>query len=258
MSLPIKLASTFLLFPANLLLPAALGLFLRHRWRRSIWLTWSALILLWLFSSHAGALLLVEPLEAQSPAIINIASLPSTIQAIVVLSAGRQSHAPEYSNQDVPNYMELPRLQYAARLHRLSHLPLLLTGGKSDNTAESEAEVMARSLRDDFGVPSRWLENEAMDTAQNASLSAAILRQAGIQHVLLVTDAIHMPRALESFRRTGLEVTPAPTVFLHRELFSLYDYLPSSEGLRRSNYALHEWIGLLWYTLRDKVTSKVR
>jgi len=247
MALLIKLASTFLLFPANLLLLAALGLLLRHRWRRAIWFSWSGLALLWLFSTRAGALLLVAPLEAQSTAL---AAVPANAQAIVVLGAGRQSNAPEYHHRDAPGYLALARLQYAARLQRESHLPVLVTGGKTDDSTESEAEVMARSLREDFGVAVRWQENEAHDTVQNAALSAAILRQAGIQHVLLVTDAVHMPRALASFQRTGLDVLPAATVFFSHERRGPYDYLPSGEGLRRSNYALHEWIGLAWYKIR--------
>ncbi|WP_237719863.1 YdcF family protein [Herbaspirillum sp. CF444] len=250
MQLPIKLASTFLLFPANMLLLAALGLLLRHRWRRAIWLSWCALALLWLFSTRAGALLLLAPLEAQSPAIADVGNLPSTAQAIVVLGASRQSQAPEYNHQYVPNYLALARLRYAAKLHRDTRLPVLITGGKTNDATESEAEVMARSLRDDFGVTARWLENEAMDTAQNASLSAILLRQAGIQRIMLVTDAMHMPRALASFQKTGLEITAAPTVFFSHERLVPYDYVPSGEGLRRSNYALHEWIGLLWYKLR--------
>ncbi|WP_050475807.1 YdcF family protein [Herbaspirillum rhizosphaerae] len=249
MSLLIKIASALLLFPANLLLLAALGLLLRHRCRRAIWLSWAALALLWLFSTRAGALLLVAPLEAQAAAL---AGVPRTAQAIVVLGARRQSNAPEYGNRDAPGYLALARLQYAARLQRASRLPLLVTGGKTDDAAESEADVMARSLQDDFGVTVRWRENDANDTAQNASLSATMLRQAGVQRIVLVTDAIHMPRALASFRKTGLEITPAPTVFFSRERLSLYDYVPSGEGLRRSNYALHEWIGLLWYKLSDK------
>lgn len=249
MSLFIKIASTLLLFPANLLLSAALGLALRHRCRRAIWLSWGALALLWLFSTRAGALLLVAPLETQTAALNGV---PPAAQAIVVLGARRQSNAPEYGDRDAPGYLALARLQYAARLQRISRLPLLVTGGKTDNATESEADVMARSLQDDFGVTVRWQENDANDTAQNASLSAAMLRQAGVQRILLVTDAIHMPRALASFRKAGLETIPAPTVFFSRERLSLYDYLPSGEGLRRSNYALHEWIGLLWYKLSDK------
>lgn len=69
MTMLIQLASSFLLFPANLLLLAAAGLWLRRRWRYAHWLSWGALALLWLFSTRVGALLLVTPLEIQTPAL---------------------------------------------------------------------------------------------------------------------------------------------------------------------------------------------
>ena len=84
---------------------------------------------------------------------------------------------------------------------------------------------------------------------QNAVLSAAILRNAGIQRVVLVTQAFHMPRAVRLFRAAGLEVVPAPTQFktAGRSPLGPLDLLPQSNALRNSYYALHEWLGLLVY-----------
>lgn len=246
----VKFFSALLLFPLNLLLLAALGLLLQRRWHRAVWLTWTALALLFMFSTRVGTMLLTAPLEVQNPAL---SVIPSTAQAIIVLGGGRQSNAPEYGNRDMPGYAALARLQYAAHLHRASGLPILVTGGKPDGSTESEAAVMARSLHDDFGVATRWLEQASDTTADNARLSVPILRNAGVQHVLLVTDAMHMPRAVRSFRAQGIEVIPAPTVFFSGERFTFNDLLPGGDGLRRSNYALHEWIGLLWYALRPAV-----
>jgi uncharacterized SAM-binding protein YcdF (DUF218 family) len=253
MSLLNQLASTVLLFPANLLLLAATGLLLRRRWRHALWLTWLALALLWLFSTRSGSLLLVTPLENQNPPLTNI---PASAQAIVVLGGGRRAHAPEYAHLDMPSYPTLARLQYAARLQRRSGLPLLTSGGKPQGEQESEAELMARSLQEDFGIATRWKEMHSATTAENAIRSASLLQQAGVHHIILVTDAMHMPRALYSFRRAGLQVTPAATVFFSHDR-DKYAWLPGGEGLRRSNYALHEWIGLLWYQLRHG-TSMVR
>ena len=241
------LASTVLLFPLNVVLLGALGLLLRRRRPEALWLSWTAVALLLVFSTRAGALLLVAPLEAQTTPL---ASIPPTAQAIVVLSGARLSNAPEYAHQDKPGFLTLARLQYAVRLHRASGLPILVTGGKPDGSVESEAAVMARSLRDDFGVATRWQEQASDTTADNARLTAPILLGTGIQRVLLVTDAMHMPRAVRSFRAQGIEVIPAPTVFFSSERLTLNDWLPGGEGLRRSNYALHEWIGMLWYALR--------
>lgn len=242
-----KFLSALLLFPTNLLLLAAGGLLWQRRRRGAAALTWLALALLCLFSTRSGALLLVTPLEQQNPPL---AQVPAAAQAIVVLGGNRRSQAPEYAGLDAPSYLTLARLQYAARLQRRSGLPILVSGGKPDGEVESEAAVMARSLQDDFGVPVRWQEGGSATTADNATLSAAMLRAAGVQHILLVTDAMHMPRALASFRRAGLQVTPAPTVFFSRERPTSYDLIPSGEGMRRSNYALHEWIGMAWYKIR--------
>jgi uncharacterized SAM-binding protein YcdF (DUF218 family) len=138
----------------------------------------------------------------------------------------------------------------AARLQRETGLPLLTSGGRPDGGGEPEADSMARSLREDFGVPVAWRERRSNNTAQNAAFAATILRREGIKRILLVTDAMHMPRAQAIFAATGLQVVAAPTMFFSRDRLDFLQFLPDGEGLRRSQYALHEWLGLAWYALR--------
>lgn len=241
--------ATLLLPPLDLLLVAGLGCWLRRRWPRAgLLLAAAALALLLALCTKAGALLLVAPLENRSEPLA-ADRLPAA-QAIVVLGGGRIGAAPEYGGRDSPGLTTLARLRYAAHLQRASGLPLLVSGGSPDGAAESEAAVMARSLRADFGVPVRWLEQGSDNTAENARYAAAQLRHAGVRRVLLVTDALHMPRSRAAFVRHGLEVVAAPTVFFSRQPLTALDFFPDGEGLRRSHYALHEWIGLLWYRLR--------
>jgi uncharacterized SAM-binding protein YcdF (DUF218 family) len=244
-----NLVSAVLLPPLNLVLPCAAGLLLSRRWPRvALAVSSGALLLLLVFSTEAGSLLLVQPLENLTAPLAS--ARQSEAQAIVVLGGGRLAAAPEYGGQDIPSYLTLARLRYAARLQRATGLPLLVTGGKPDGALESEATLMARVLRQDFSVPVRWLEQESDNTAQNAEFSARILQQTGLQRILLVTDALHMPRAQAIFVRQGLQVVPAPTIFFSRAPLTPADFIPSGEGLRRSHYALHEWIGLAWYRLR--------
>ncbi len=242
-------AAALLLPPINLVIPCALGLLLRRRWPRAgLALGLASLALLLLLSTKAGARLLVQPLENLTAPLASTAA--PAAQAIVVLGGGRVGAAPEYGGRDGPNPQTLARLRYAATLQRASGLPLLVSGGRPDGAAETEAALMARSLRDDFAVPVRWLEDASDNTAENARFSAEHLFAAGIRRVLLVTDAMHMPRSQAIFTRAGFEPLAAPTLFLGREPLSAIDFLPGGEGLRRSHYALHEWIGLLWYRLR--------
>jgi uncharacterized SAM-binding protein YcdF (DUF218 family) len=244
----VNAVSALLLPPLNLLLLCAVGVLLRRRWPRlggSIALL--SLAVLVGLSTHAGVRLLARPLENRIPAL-DLAQAADA-QAIVVLGGGRRRNAPEYGGQDVPRPNVLVRLRYAARLQRQTGLPLLLSGGRPDGAAESEAALMARVLREDFQASVRWMEEESDNTAQNARFSAALLHQAGMSRVLLVTDALHMPRSRQIFEQAGLEVIAAPTNYIGQGALHPADFIPNAGALRDSHYALHEWIGLLWYRI---------
>jgi uncharacterized SAM-binding protein YcdF (DUF218 family) len=245
--------------PASLFIVIFIGLALWRRWPRAGRIVaGTGFALLTLLSSIAGSALLVDPLERMTRPLW----LPQRAggQAIVVLAAGRMSRAPEYDGLDIPDYIALARLRYAARLQRRTHLPILVSGGVGahayrtpgpNGRAYSMADAMAMALVQDFGVPVKWSEPRSRDTRENADFSAAILRPAGVRRILLVTDAMHMPRAHAAFERAGLEVIDAPTMLFGDQDLTFSDWLPSAEGMRRSWYASYEWIGLVWYRLRD-------
>ena len=114
----------------------------------------------------------------------------------------------------------------------------------------SKADAMATALRDDFGVPVKWTEGKSRNTAENAAFSAALLRPDAVRRVLLVTDAMHMPRSRTAFQRAGMDVVAAPTLFFSHAPLTVGAYLPSAEGLRESWYAIYELLGIAWYGLR--------
>lgn len=238
-----KAVSALLLPPLDLILICAAGLALRRNWPRAgLALSASALIALAVIGTPAGARLFLGPLENRSAPLAS--ARDAAAQAIVVLGGGRIRNAPEYGNRDIPALIPLARLRYAARLQRETGLPILVSGGAPDDATEPEAAIMARSLREDFAVPVKWIEGRSDDTVQNAAFSAALLQQQGVRRILLVTDGIHMPRATALFRKTGLEVIPAPTALHSRGRLTPIDFIPSGEGLSRTHYAIHEWLGL--------------
>ena len=127
---------------------------------------------------------------------------------------------------------------------------ILVTGGKLQPSDPPIAALMADSLEHDFLVPVQWTERVSRDTWENAHLSAPILREHGIQSVYVVTDAWHMLRAIVAFRGTGITVTAAPTYFDRMPTMFFSDFIPSVLGWRAAYFAMHEWIGWVWYQLR--------
>ncbi len=242
--------ASLLLPPMSLLLLGVLGFRIARRFARlGHALIAIAVMLLVGLSTPAGSRLLAEPLERRSLPVADPKT--SGAQAIVVLGGGRRYFAPEDGQRHQPSEATLVRLRHAARLHRLTKLPVLVSGGAPDGHGESEAEVMARSLKEDFGVPVRWLESTSDNTAQNALHASLMLQKEGIVRILLVTDALHMPRSQRSFLQAGFGVVPAPTGFIATRPLDAGSFIPGARSLKDSYYALHEWIGLLWYRLRS-------
>jgi uncharacterized SAM-binding protein YcdF (DUF218 family) len=243
--------------PASLFLTIAAGLAIWRRWPRAGRIVaatgFAALTFL---SSNAGARFLVAPLEALTSPLQ--APERAGAQAIVVLASGQLQRAPEYGGRDIPDYIALARVRYAAHLQRRTGLPVLVSGGNAriggDPAAPermySKAEAMAAALREDFGVTVKWIEPRSNDTAGNAACSAALLRADGIKRILLVTDAMHMPRSRTAFERAGFDVVSAPTMFFGAQRLTPGAWLPSAEGMRRSAYAAYELLGIAWYRVR--------
>jgi uncharacterized SAM-binding protein YcdF (DUF218 family) len=120
------------------------------------------------------------------------------------------------------------------------------TGAMGEST--SEAEAMAQLLLE-WQLPrgALLLEERSLNTAQNAQMSQALLERRGIRRVLLVTSALHMPRALLHFEAAGLEVIPAATDHEGRATDHWpwwQRWLPSTDALDGSARALKEWLGL--------------
>jgi uncharacterized SAM-binding protein YcdF (DUF218 family) len=243
--------------PINLLLLIALGYLLRRRWPRAgRFISRFAIVTLLVISTGAGSLLLVTPLENMTAPLAEANGAGA--QAIVVLSAGMVDAAPEYAGQDAPDPVTLVRLQYGAWLQHRTGLPLMVSGGIVPGTPSSGSlgAMMARTLREDFKTPVAFIEDKSETTEQNAVYSARMLKNAGIKRVLLVTHAMHMPRSREAFVREGIEVSDAPTMFYSRARWSPFSLIPSANGLYRSYYAMHEWVGLVWYRLRSAGDAK--
>lgn len=246
-----RIVEALLLPPGSPLLLGAAGLLLRRRApRTSGVLLAAALLLLYAASIPYTALSLAALLETDPPVPAFGAAEPKP-QAIVVLGGGRYYDGPEYGADTVSRHT-LERLRYAARLHRQTGLPILVSGGSPLGEELPEAALMQTVLEQDFGVPVAWREAGSDTTRENALHSKAILAKEGITRAYLVTHAWHMPRALASFRAAGLDPTPAPTAYttagpLERGLAA---WLPTGKALAMTNQALHELLGRLWYGVR--------
>jgi len=110
---------------------------------------------------------------------------------------------------------------------------------------------MRRILASEYSIHNVLAESGSMTTHENAVQSVSILKQNNMQKIFLVTSSLHMNRATELFTRLGMEVIPAPTNLKSDQETIWRDFIPSGDGLQGTRYMLHEYLGILWYRLRD-------
>lgn len=105
----------------------------------------------------------------------------------------------------------------------------------------------------DLGVPEAALvlESGSRTTRENAINTRPLLQARGINRILLVTSAQHMPRALATFRKLGIDAIAAPTDFEASRPtgYWLLRWMPSAAALERSSRALKEYIGIWVYRM---------
>ena len=219
-------------------------LLIRRHPRAGIRLCWLGVIIMLIFSTPYTVNLMLAPLEKVPPLPPQeYSAYPA--QAIVVLGAGKRSHAPEFGGETV-SAIALERVRYAALLAHRNPLPVLISGGIVSGQY-SEAALMRDVMEQEFHTPVRWTEEKSLDTHDNAQFSAHILLPQEIRHILLVTHASHMRRARTEFEAAGFSVTAAPTAWLGSEAGISYgkNLIPSASALYPGWVAAHEWLGIL-------------
>lgn len=226
--------------PAGPLLVALFGLWIivRHpRAGRALALLGVGGLIVLSLPAVGGALL---ALLDDSPPLDAVAA--KSARALVILGGGVRRNAVEYGG-DTLGRLTLERVRYGARVARATELPVMVVGG-SVFGGDTEAALMRGALEQEFGVPVRWVETKSRTTHENAKFAAVLLREAGIDRVVLVAHSMDMPRARAEFARYGITLIPAPTGIPQRGWGVPMDYLPGMAGLESSYYAIYELVAL--------------
>jgi uncharacterized SAM-binding protein YcdF (DUF218 family) len=247
-----------LFFPLGLSILLVLAAILSGRRPRAMRLfCLTALALLLVFASPSVADALMRSLEDVYPDV-GIEAAPKA-EALVVL--GGAVHIPNSVHTRSALTDPSDRVLRTARLYRAGKAPLVLcSGGNNPVTSRPdrppEARIIQRLL-EEWGVPAEAIlvEDRSVNTRENALFSFAMLRSKNIRHILLITSATHMPRALSTFKKVGFEVSPAPADFRTGwgEPEPIARWIPGADSLALSDLALKEWLGRFIYRIRGWV-----
>jgi uncharacterized SAM-binding protein YcdF (DUF218 family) len=100
-----------------------------------------------------------------------------------------------------------------------------------------------------------YIESRPRTTSEDAFYTAAVLKPKPGERWLLVTSALHMPRAVGCFRAAGFQVEPYPVEFRTDRRHPFREFTPGSGALSYLDTAAKEWIGLVAYRLMGKTDA---
>jgi uncharacterized SAM-binding protein YcdF (DUF218 family) len=198
--------------------------------------------------------LLLQPIERSYPANPPL----SQVDGIIVLGGGEDASASAYWGQMQFNEGGDRFAAGIALARRFPDAQLLFTGGSGAlrdvaRAAVSEASIARRFFLDQGIDPDHLLlEGRSRNTAENASLSLALVNPSADETWVLITSAFHMARAMRSFEAAGWTGLVAWPVDYRTSRFTDDIGWDLTGNLQVLNTAIREQVGQLAYRLTGR------
>ncbi|MEI9996691.1 MAG: YdcF family protein [Rhizomicrobium sp.] len=195
--------------------------------------------------------MLARPLENRYPR----PPLPAQVDGIVILDGGLNPRIFRSRGVTGENASTMRMIAGADLARRFPAAKLVFSGTSGRTPLQQEVEhETAEALLLSLGVaPGRTIfERTSRDTGENLVNCKALLHPKDGETWVLVTSAIHMPRAMAIAQKLGWKMVPWPSDYISATGGGALRIGYPSEGLTDIDRALHEWIGMVSYRLRGK------
>ena len=183
-------------------------------------------------------------------------------KADVIIVLGGALSPPQPPRQSFDMSGATDRIRHGARLYHSGRADtVLLAGGNVFPQPDVEAESFyMATLIQEWDVPAAALliEGRSRNTYENALNSKEIMNNKGLKTALLVTSALHMPRALAVFRSAGINTIAAPTDYniVSTNQPRVLNWLPTLGAMGTFTAVFREHLGILAYRFRGWISDE--
>ena len=191
-------------------------------------------------------------LEGQRGALVCKAKIPDIIVVLGGgLRSGNISTKMETGNLHIASFR---RTQGALRLAKKHPFLKVIISGGSGTKDVTEADLMSVLLQQQGIDIARIIkERESVNTWESSSKTALILEKKKYKYIYLVTSALHMPRAIRTYKKLKFDVCayPVDRVFIKPKWSEML--IPQMSAFVKTKNAFHEMGGIVWYYLSGKI-----
>ncbi len=251
-----------LLAPSNLLVLLALSGLTMQAFGRYEWQQRGRILIAVVVGLMATLMLLpvgmwlLLPLEARFPAPV----LPEKADGVIVLGRAVDPSASAVWGRPTLNGGADCITEFTALARRYPTAKLIFTGGLVSLTNPELSEApMARQVMERIGAPVYRVtfEAEARNTYENALFAQKLAKPAPGETWILISSAMHMPRAVGVFRKIGWKVVPYPVAYRSGKDAGTRLFPGLSSTLSLLDDVSHEWLGLVAYWLLNRTSAVV-
>lgn len=202
--------------------------------KKGLILILAGLSLYYFFSITPGADLLIKPLEVELKPLS--AEEIGKAEVVVVLSGGKKS--------DIIRSSEVLRIFNLGQ----KEIDLIISGTEELDPNKKVSKIENYFISRGVSPENIIVEDNSQNTRENIK---EVIKKVKEEPFFLVTSAYHMKRALFEFEKIGGNPIPAPIDFREKGVYNIRDFIPSSDNLKKSDLAIYEYLGNLYYRLFD-------
>lgn len=179
--------------------------------------------------------------------------LPAHVDGIVVLNGGLKLYLYEQPDIMGDNSTVLRMIAGAALAKRYPQAKFVFSGTSTGGRArEFEFDAVETFLVQIGVAPGRTIyERRSLDTYENLRFTRALMHPKPGETWVLVTSALHMPRAMAVADKMGWKMVPWPSDY--KAAVHGHPFRPLSDHWATIDYAIHEWIGLAVYRITGRL-----
>ena len=177
---------------------------------------------------------------------------------VIIVLGGWQGAGASFTSPDAPPISSAGDRLIAGLIlaKKFPQAKLYFPGGlKTDHIGASEDQT-SRAVINGLDLPASQviIEGESRNTAENASYVRAMMDDSRQGQVVLITSALHMPRAISSFQKEGLNPLAYPVDYKTKAEEMPWTLI-YKQGAALIDKGLHEWVGLVAYYITGRTTQ---
>ena len=172
------------------------------------------------------------------------------LDVVVVLGGG--NYDIQALAKTFPGDATAVRVVHAVQMYKEYNAKYLVCSGKGDR--KTSAGALMAEMAETFGVPRERIriESKSENTYEHAVEFNKMFVDKDLK-IGLVTSAYHMKRSETEFRKFFKNVQPLPASYLYASPAGTpaVRYIPQSQWLLNNTLVFKEYVGRLWYSIKD-------